>query len=85
MAANLTDAPLIDAPLIDARGMRCPWPVLRAAKALRETAAVTIVADDPLAASELHALATERDLLLSWVETALGRAIHLAPKWTRNT
>lgn len=46
--------------LVDARGMRCPWPVLRAAKAMRDHTAVEISADDPMAAGELEALAAER-------------------------
>ena len=42
---------------VDARGMRCPWPALRLAKAMRDADAVTIHADDPRAAGELAALA----------------------------
>jgi tRNA 2-thiouridine synthesizing protein A len=43
---------------IDARGMRCPWPVIRLAKAVRDGAErVTILADDPIAHDELTALA----------------------------
>ncbi len=50
-----------DPPLeIDARGMRCPWPTLRAARAMRSARAVVIRADDPMAARELAALAQER-------------------------
>ncbi len=45
---------------VDARGMRCPWPVLRAARAMRDHVEVDIRADDPKAASELQALAAER-------------------------
>jgi tRNA 2-thiouridine synthesizing protein A len=44
---------------IDARGMRCPWPAVRLAKALRGGAkAVTVIADDPKAPIELAAVAT---------------------------
>lgn len=44
---------------IDARGMRCPWPAVRLAKALRGGAkAVTVIADDPNAPTELAAVAT---------------------------
>lgn len=44
---------------IDARGMRCPWPAIRLAKALRDGAAVVeIEADDPRAAGELASAAT---------------------------
>lgn len=49
-----------DAPLVDARGMRCPWPVLRAARAMREVESVRILADDPIAGGELETLARER-------------------------
>lgn len=48
---------------IDARGMRCPWPVLRLARAARDAgprARIRIRADDPLAAREIAALAAER-------------------------
>lgn len=46
--------------IVEARGMRCPWPVLRAARALRDHATVEIRADDPMAAGELETLAAER-------------------------
>lgn len=43
---------------IDARGMRCPWPAVRLAKALRDGAkAVTVIADDPKAPAELASVA----------------------------
>jgi len=43
---------------IDARGMRCPWPAVRLARALRDGAqAVTVIADDPQAPTELAAVA----------------------------
>lgn len=45
---------------VDARGMRCPWPALRAARAMREGHAVHIHADDPNAERELAAMAHER-------------------------
>ena len=46
--------------VIDARGMRCPWPVLRLAKAMRAgERAVTIKADDPIAPGEIRALADQ--------------------------
>ena len=46
--------------LIDARGLKCPWPVLRLAKAMAESEAVVIVADDPIAPAEIAALAAAR-------------------------
>ena len=51
------------APLVDARGLRCPWPALRLARAMRERGGVgrvRIVADDPAAPREIAALAAER-------------------------
>lgn len=43
---------------IDARGMRCPWPAVRLARALRDGAQVIeICADDPQAATELAVVA----------------------------
>lgn len=46
---------------IDARGMRCPWPVVRLARAAREGASeVLILADDPIAPGEIAALAKAR-------------------------
>lgn len=53
---------------VDARGMRCPWPVLRAAKAMRNHHAILIRADDPRSAGELQALAEER----GWVFAVRG-------------
>lgn len=45
--------------VVDARGMRCPWPALRLARAMRDTAEVVLIADDPQAGREVAALATE--------------------------
>lgn len=46
--------------LVDARGMRCPWPAIRAARAWREGARpVEVIADDPAASRELAALAEQ--------------------------
>lgn len=55
---------------IDARGMKCPWPALRAARAMREAEAVTIRADDPIAETELRALATQH----GWTFAVVGEA-----------
>jgi Predicted redox protein, regulator of disulfide bond formation len=46
-----------DAARIDARGLKCPWPVLRAARAMREHQAVLLLADDPVARVDVPALA----------------------------
>ena len=43
---------------IDARGMRCPWPAMRLARALRDGAdRVAVMADDPAAPAEIAAVA----------------------------
>lgn len=43
---------------IDARGLRCPWPAIRLARALRGGAQVVeICADDPAAPAELARVA----------------------------
>jgi tRNA 2-thiouridine synthesizing protein A len=43
---------------IDARGMRCPWPAVRLARALRDGARrAEVLADDPQAPTELAAVA----------------------------
>ncbi|QPI71874.1 sulfurtransferase TusA family protein [Sphingobium sp. Cam5-1] len=48
--------PANDTTYVNARGMKCPWPALRAARAMRSADAVTVEADDPNAARELEAL-----------------------------
>jgi tRNA 2-thiouridine synthesizing protein A len=44
---------------VDARGMRCPWPVIRLGRAMRDHpgGSVLILADDPIAPVEIAALA----------------------------
>ncbi|ATE63421.1 sulfurtransferase TusA family protein [Rhizorhabdus dicambivorans] len=57
---------------VDARGMRCPWPVLRLARAMRELGGgpVLILADDPIAPGEIAALAAAQ----GWDVVAAGEA-----------
>ncbi len=45
--------------VVDARGMRCPWPALRLARAMRNARDVLLIADDPQAGREVAALADE--------------------------
>lgn len=45
--------------VVDARGMRCPWPALRLARAMRDAPHVLLIADDPQAGREVAALAGE--------------------------
>jgi tRNA 2-thiouridine synthesizing protein A len=53
---------------IDARGMRCPWPAVRLAKALRDgERLVTIIADDPQAPTELAAVAASANATIEIV------------------
>lgn len=54
------------ATLVDARGMRCPWPALRLARAVRDGAVrVTVLADDPNAATEIAAVAATKGWTLA--------------------
>jgi tRNA 2-thiouridine synthesizing protein A len=49
--------------VVDARGMLCPWPVLRLGRAAREIGCrgeIRILADDPIAPRELAQLCAER-------------------------
>lgn len=57
-----------DALTVNARGMKCPWPALRAARAMRDRNAIIIEADDPIAPAELAALAQQQQ----WTFSALG-------------
>ncbi len=57
----------MSATLVDARGLRCPWPVLRLAKAMRDTDMVEILADDPAAPAEIAALAAARGWTISTI------------------
>ncbi|MDX3910097.1 MAG: sulfurtransferase TusA family protein [Sphingobium sp.] len=63
--------------LIDARGMRCPWPALRAARAMRDSTDVLVLADDPIAPGELAALAAQRGWQCSAVEDVRAPAFRL--------
>lgn len=58
----------VDPVVVNARGMKCPWPALRAARALREAQAIVIEADDPIAPRELEALAQAQ----GWHFSVLG-------------
>lgn len=66
---------------IDARGMRCPWPAIRLAKALREHPgeAIEILADDPAAERELTQLARGAGATLDITESAGSRIFRVAP------
>lgn len=68
--------------IVDARGLKCPWPALRAARALREAAAIELLADDPAAPRELAAMAAAQRLVFTAIEPGrfrLERGIVTAP------
>lgn len=61
--------------IVDARGMRCPWPALRLARAMRTAPAGSIVellADDPAAQADVPALAAARGWALETLAEAEG-------------
>ena len=58
-----------DSVAINARGMKCPWPALRAARAMREAHAILIEADDPIAGAALAALSAQH----GWDFAAIGQ------------
>lgn len=48
---------------LDTRGLKCPWPVLRVARALRDAppgTTLTLYADDPMTAHELPRFCEEK-------------------------
>ena len=58
---------------VDARGMRCPWPALRLARAMREgKGPVLILADDPIAPAEIAALAAAQGWSVSGADDPGG-------------
>ena len=63
--------------MIDARGLRCPWPALRLARAMREADGALIVADDPAAPAEIEALARERGWAAVAEATAIGPGLRV--------
>ena len=57
--------------IVDARGLLCPWPALRLARAAREAgrpARLRLLADDPGAPREIAALCSEQ----GWTLDAAG-------------
>ncbi|QGP78926.1 sulfurtransferase TusA family protein [Sphingobium sp. CAP-1] len=56
---------------VNARGMKCPWPALRAARAMRAADAILITADDPIAPRELEALARQQGWDFTPIDTDL--------------
>jgi tRNA 2-thiouridine synthesizing protein A len=64
--------------LIDARGLKCPWPVLRAARAMREGDAIVLLADDPVALTDVPALAQANGWGLSLSDEGLHHRFQLS-------
>ncbi len=66
--------------VVDARAMRCPWPAIRLARALRgaQGQAVPLIADDPAAEREVTALATAQGRTLSIARKGDVQEFHLA-------
>jgi len=60
----VTEPEALGALVVDARGMRCPWPALRLARAMRDAREVLLIADDPQAGREVAALADEHGWLV---------------------
>ena len=67
---------------IDARGMKCPWPAVRLAKALREHPGETIeiLADDPAAERELTQLAVAAGANIRAIEDTELRGFRVIPE-----
>jgi tRNA 2-thiouridine synthesizing protein A len=53
---------------VDARGLRCPWPVLRAARAMRQGDHVVLLTDDPIALKDVPEMAKARGWQCSLVQ-----------------
>jgi tRNA 2-thiouridine synthesizing protein A len=67
--------------IVDARGMRCPWPAIRAARALRlhGTEGIEVLADDPAAERELRALADHHGVSFERDEGDANQRYRLLP------
>jgi tRNA 2-thiouridine synthesizing protein A len=50
---------------VDSRGMRCPWPALRLARAMRGADGALLLSDDPRAEAEAAALAAQHGWTLT--------------------
>ena len=52
--------------------MRCPWPVLRAARAMRDADHVELISDDPIALTDIPEMASARGWTCALSETSDG-------------
>jgi tRNA 2-thiouridine synthesizing protein A len=60
---------------LDTRGMRCPWPALRLARIMRQSAPgdeIVMIVDDPKAESEVETLSRERGWALARERRPVG-------------
>lgn len=73
MTAKAEDEPI----LIDARGLKCPWPVLRVARAMRVADEIVLLADDPVALIDVPALAQNHGWLLDLSDENNHSRFHL--------
>ena len=67
---------------VDARGLLCPWPVLRLSRAVRElggTGQILLLADDPATASEVASLCAERGWKMADSSAEEGRYLVVVP------
>ncbi|MGH6652086.1 MAG: sulfurtransferase TusA family protein [Sphingopyxis sp.] len=62
--------------VVDARGMKCPWPALRLARAMRTGGPVVLLADDPQAERAIAALAREHGWSLAAEAAGRWRVRH---------
>jgi tRNA 2-thiouridine synthesizing protein A len=58
--------------VVDARGLKCPWPVLRAARAMREHPDIALLSDDPVALTDVPILAQTH----GWTAKVTDRGDH---------
>ncbi|WP_294136871.1 sulfurtransferase TusA family protein [Sphingobium sp.] len=70
---------MADPVIVHARGMKCPWPALRAARAMRDADAIRIEADDPIAGRELEALARQHGWSFTVLDTHCYALSQIAP------
>ena len=63
--------------VVDARGLKCPWPVLRAARAMREADEIVLLADDPVALIDVPALARSNGWILRLSDEGHHSRFHL--------
>ena len=77
MPCAITNSPIT----VDARGLRCPLPALRLARAVREGGAgrYTLLADDPAARGDIAALCHERGWQLRAASGASFEIVILDP------